>query len=235
MAHESIHELTAAYALHALDEREAAAFEAHLADCEACRRELASLAETAASLAFVPETAPPPPRLRTRVLDRATRERPRENVVPLRRRPLFQAVTATAAVAVAAAVAFGVWAASLQRRLDRERSASASQAQMAHIAASPDARRIAFGGGHGMLIIGPKGTALLVLNKLPPAPNGRTYEAWVIRSDTPVPAGTFHGNGGDMMAPLGQPVPRGAVVAITVEQDGGTKAPTQAPIMQVQA
>ena len=109
MANDSIHELTAAYALHALDERDAATFEAHLAGCEACRRELASFADTAAALAFVPEDAPPPADLRDR-------ERERAVVVPLRRRPLFQAMAASAAVAAAAAVGLGVWAADLQRR-----------------------------------------------------------------------------------------------------------------------
>ena len=46
-----IHDLTAAYALDALDEHEAREFEAHLAQCERCRDELARLSESAAALA----------------------------------------------------------------------------------------------------------------------------------------------------------------------------------------
>jgi len=37
-----IHELTAAYALDAFDPGERSAYEAHLAGCERCRKELAS-------------------------------------------------------------------------------------------------------------------------------------------------------------------------------------------------
>ncbi|GAA3613370.1 anti-sigma factor [Microlunatus ginsengisoli] len=63
------------YALDALDEGERAAFERHLAGCEQCRRELAEFTETAARLAALSETAPPP-ELRSAVLGAIARVRP---------------------------------------------------------------------------------------------------------------------------------------------------------------
>ena len=39
----TLHDLTAAYALDALDDEDARAYEEHLAHCERCRDELASL------------------------------------------------------------------------------------------------------------------------------------------------------------------------------------------------
>jgi anti-sigma-K factor RskA len=55
-----LHDLGAPYALDALDADEAAAFEAHLAGCEACRQEVASFRATAAMLADETAVAPPP-------------------------------------------------------------------------------------------------------------------------------------------------------------------------------
>src|ERR1700716_4770443 len=81
-----IHELTAAYALDALDPEERVTYEAHLAQCARCREELASLGETATALAFGVTSPAPPERLRSQILAAATAER--ENVVPLpMRRP----------------------------------------------------------------------------------------------------------------------------------------------------
>jgi anti-sigma factor RsiW len=63
-----IHESTGAYALDALDRPELAEFEAHLATCETCRKEVAGFSETAAELTLL-SLATPPPRLRANILD----------------------------------------------------------------------------------------------------------------------------------------------------------------------
>src|SRR5690242_15880496 len=98
----SLHELTAAYALDALDDEDAVAFRDHLRSCSRCRDELRSLTDTAALLAYGAPPADPPRELRDRILSTARAERP--NVVPLRPRWAVPAAAA-AAVAVAASVA----------------------------------------------------------------------------------------------------------------------------------
>jgi anti-sigma-K factor RskA len=76
---------------------------------------------------------------------------------------------------------------------------------------------------------------VLVVSKLPSAPAGMTYEAWVIpRGGTPQPAGMFNGSGGTAMVHLAMKVPRGAMVAATIEHAGGASAPTSTPIMSAQ-
>jgi hypothetical protein len=62
------HVLAGAYVCDALDRPELEAFEAHLAQCETCSLEVAELRATVAALA-VTAIEPPPPGLRTRVLD----------------------------------------------------------------------------------------------------------------------------------------------------------------------
>ncbi len=69
-----VHTLSGAYAAHAVGAHDRAAFEAHLVGCESCRSEVAALRETAAELARLVETAPPP-RLRMRVLAATARVR----------------------------------------------------------------------------------------------------------------------------------------------------------------
>jgi anti-sigma-K factor RskA len=72
---------------------------------------------------------------------------------------------------------------------------------------------------------------VLVVRQLPAAPAGKTYEAWVIpRGGAPKAAGLFHGGSAATVVRLRQPVPRGAVVAATVERAGGVPAPTGTPI-----
>ncbi|MGZ4441003.1 MAG: zf-HC2 domain-containing protein, partial [Gaiellaceae bacterium] len=49
---DTTHELSAAYALDALEPEDARAFEEHLAHCERCQEEIASFSETARALAY---------------------------------------------------------------------------------------------------------------------------------------------------------------------------------------
>lgn len=70
-----IHGAVGSYVVHALDENELNEFEAHLAACETCRREVLEFSETAAHLGSLVETAPPPA-LRGSILDAIQQVRP---------------------------------------------------------------------------------------------------------------------------------------------------------------
>ncbi len=127
MEPQGIHELTAAYALNALDPAEEAEYEEHLRHCPQCREELTGFQETTAALAYAVEGPAPPPGLRDRIVDAALAERP--NVVPMRRRALPVALGAAAAVAAGVAIALGIWASSLSSSLDDERAARAQESE----------------------------------------------------------------------------------------------------------
>jgi anti-sigma factor RsiW len=229
MEAKALHDLTAGYALNALGPSEEEAYEEHLARCPRCREELASFAEVAGTLAYGVETPPPAPGLRDRILEQARSERP--NVLSLR--PRFVTVTrAVAAVAACAAVGFGVWAITLSRQLDRERSA---ERRIEAVLGSSSARPIALSGGRGTLFVAPSGRAVLAVSKLERAPRGRTYEAWVIRRGTPERAGLFEGGGSLALVPLDRTVPNGARVAVTLERAGGVDAPQGQPLFSASA
>jgi anti-sigma factor RsiW len=63
-----MHENAAGYALYALDPAELVEFEAHLAGCEFCQREVAEFSRTAAELSLL-TVAAPSPRLRAKVME----------------------------------------------------------------------------------------------------------------------------------------------------------------------
>jgi anti-sigma-K factor RskA len=221
MAHDAVHDLTPAYALDALDERERAEYEAHLATCESCRAELASLQESASSLAYSVPAPAPPPQLRERILEQARSER--SNVVALRPRRINYALGAVAAVAATIAVALGIWNAMLLSERD-DRS----------VLTNPDARVIELpeqGPIAGRLHVDTDGEATLVVDSMPTAPD-KDYEIWVIEGETPRPAGVF--DGGRRIVRLSRPVPPGASVAVTLERNGGVQRPTTQPLFVVE-
>jgi anti-sigma-K factor RskA len=230
MEADTLHELTAAYALDALDEQDEREYEAHLARCPRCREELASFTETATSLAYGVESPAPPLDLRDRILERARAERP--NVVPLRRPAWRSWTAAAAAVAACAAIGLGIWAVTLSRSLDRERTAKEQQASLVSIVSDPAAQRFTLSGAHGTLVVSQTGAGALLVSNLRPAPSGKIYEAWVIQGKTPHRAGTF---GEAKPFKLTRPVPQGAVVAVTLERRGGVDAPTTKPLTAAQA
>jgi anti-sigma factor RsiW len=160
-----LHELTAAYALDALDADEAEAYEKHLGQCEECREQLAGLNETAGALAFATVAPAPPTRLRAVILERAAAER--SNVVPLLRRRWVVRGLAVAAAA-AACIVVGLTVALSQK----------SHTNYVGIGVVRNA----------------DGTATMTVSGLRAAPHGKTYEAWVIVGSKAAPAGLFSGS-----------------------------------------
>lgn len=217
-----VHELAAAYSLDALDEEDRARFDAHLPDCEDCREAVAAFLETAAALALDAGAPAPPPGLRGRILEQARAEGP-ATVVPLRRRVPVASVAA--ALAACAALGLGIWAAHLHGSLDRERAASRA---LTALLAEPGTQRYDMPTG-ASLVRAADGQAVLVVSKVGAAPSGKTYEAWVIpQGRPPLAAGTFGGRG---VAQLTRNVPRGATVAVTLEDAGGAAQPTTPVLM----
>ncbi len=225
-----IHELTAGYALDALDADERQAYEEHLAGCAQCQEDLASFWEVTGALALA-ATGPEPPReLRERIVAAARSEM--QTVVPFRPRrlPPTQALGALAAIAAVALVALGLWAVSLHRSLTDTRSALADQRTVAGVLADSGAERVRLVAGSGSLVKSGQNSVLVVDNLLP-ARAGKTYQVWVMRKRVaPAPSGLFAG-GRHSVVLVGHKVKPGDVVAVTLERAGGAKAPTTTPIV----
>jgi len=183
-----IHALSGAYAVDALDDTERAEFELHLAECAACRAEVASFHETAALVAET-ETVTPPDSLRQGVLAGISRIRPLPPETPetpetpvtsgpadelaVRRRRLPALLVAAAAVVL---IAFG---AVLWHPWQHDRTASIA----GQVLQASDAVRITEpvpGGGELTLVRSASlDKAVLVGRDVPDAPDGKTYQMWL--------------------------------------------------------
>jgi anti-sigma-K factor RskA len=213
-----LHDLTAGYALDALDPDERARYEEHLASCERCRDELQGFWQVAGALGRAAGGPTPPTSLGERILEQARDERP--NVVPLRRRITAPVLASAAAVAAVVAVALGVWSLGLSRDLDDANSVLA-------VLSDPNARVHESADGEANLVVTPTGRAALVVRRLAPAPAGKDYEIWVFENGVPQRAGLFDRAG---VAMLSRRVAPGQTVAVTLEPDGGVDAPTSDPL-----
>jgi anti-sigma-K factor RskA len=214
---DALHELTAGYALDALEAADAHAYEQHLAHCERCQVELGTLSAAAAALAFGVPPAEPPAELRERILDAARAER--SNAVPFRKPYGFARLhpaRVLAVAATAAAVGLGIWNVALHERLDRSHEAL---------------RSVGLHGAAGSVVLGAGGQGTMVVADLAAAPAGKTYEAWVIVDGKAQPAGTFAAGGKTVVVHLRRPVPSGAIVAVTIEREGGSQQPTESPFI----
>jgi len=238
---ESIHLLTGAYAVDALDGDERSEFESHLTGCDDCRQELRGMTETAALLAQA-EAVVPPAALKAAVLSRidSVRQLPPVEVAPV---VALRTRRTNRLLAVAAAV-LAVAAASLSLLLAQARSnnseLSAQAQSVARVLTAADAHTVTSefaGGGRGAVTVSAtQGSAVLVATALPSPPSGQTYEMWFIDADGKArAAGTFvPGPNGSAALPLTGSPAGSAAVGVTVEPAGGSTQPTTKPILAVQ-
>ncbi|HET8561298.1 MAG TPA: anti-sigma factor [Marmoricola sp.] len=239
----SIHALSGAYVVDALDDLERARFETHLAGCADCRTEVQGLREAATRLAETTAT-PPPPALRDRVLADITRVRPLPPEEPTGReatpaparttaahaRPrrhwarLLAAAAAVLAIAGVGTVATHPWQGSNQGQLSlADRVLTARDAQRT---------TATFPGGASATVVRSvsQGRAVIVTRRMPAAPRGKVYELWLQDpSGTMQPAGLMP-PGADQTVLLKGDAATAKAVGITVEPAGGSPRPTSTPI-----
>jgi len=105
----------------------------------------------------------------------------------------------------------------------------------------PDTTSVSFGPGQnappkGRVFMNPSKGVLLIASNLPPAPQGKRYEMWVIpKGGKPVPAGLFQSesDGSAMHIQLGSvDLTATQAVAVTMEDAAGAQVPTP-PILFV--
>jgi anti-sigma-K factor RskA len=72
----------------------------------------------------------------------------------------------------------------------------------------------------------------LVAENLPSPPEGKVYEAWLMRDGVPEPAGVFEPpDEGAAAMPIESSLKNTDAVAVTVEPSGGSSMPTSEPLM----
>ena len=189
---------------------------------------LAAPADTA-----VAEAAPAPARPPATPLDLAAARAARADRRP---RPVWRWLLEAAAVV--ALVGVVSWDVVLQGQLDAARhqaallgSALATAAQAGSVTATLQGSGPA-AGVSGFVVAGTGGTDYMVVSGLPDPGAGRTYQAWYLKGQTAVSAGTFT-LGPDGVTVVGMSATTGTVsaVALTIEPAGGSDQPTSQPIV----
>jgi hypothetical protein len=232
-----IHALSGAYAVDALDDQERELFEEHLADCSACRAEIASLREAASLL---PETsyAAPPPALRNKVLADIGKVRPLPPLpaqepavrdIRSARRRRFP-VGLAAAAAVLAVIGVGVAVTQPWENGTTQRTPTAAELVMQ--AADAERLTLAVGDAEATIVRSVSlGQAVIVTHDMPPPPDGKLYELWLqAPTGEMAPAGLMP-EGSDNTFLLEGDASDAIGAGITVEPaPDGSKVPTTEPI-----
>ncbi|MEY2583298.1 MAG: hypothetical protein QOE09_3147 [Ilumatobacteraceae bacterium] len=179
-----IHQLAAAYALDAVDERERAEFEAHYPTCPICRPEVAGFRETLSQVASSVAAAPPTS-LKTNVMEQIGTTRQLSPLLPdsvvdlathrRRRQMIGRALTVAAALLLIATGAFIIG-----QRSSSDDYAVAAAAVMSR----PDVRIAALdatGTGSFRVAWSPSAGRIVVLGDglADPGP-GKAYELWLV-------------------------------------------------------
>jgi anti-sigma-K factor RskA/putative zinc finger protein len=215
------------YAAGLLEPSERREAELHLDACAECRAALLSEERTAWTLAEA-ASRPPPPALRARIV--AAHARSTRSRAPGRSWPRLALVAGLAIALVAVVVDLQA----TRAQLDRE-AALASEYRAALAALAGGGRVVALSAaeqaaGRGSLVFAPDGGSYLVL-EMPTPPEGKAYEAWVIRDGEPLPAGVAPARGGVVVIRLTAPARPGDVAAVTLEVAAGVEKPTTPPIL----
>jgi anti-sigma-K factor RskA len=233
-----------AYALGALESREAAALQQHVSDCAGCREELGKSQRTAALLSLSAPIEGARSQLRDRILAQAERERYK---LPLRRRLVPNRRTSMRALAFGG-VAVLVFAVFLQAQLSNLRgdkdelqnqlSAASSeleqQRQIVAVLSAGDTQKVAMepaslrSRAESVYNWSPDSAAgFIVCRNFPELPAGRVYEVWFVAGELAEPIATFSPQDGGCQIPMDMSRmtwrPQG--IAITVEPTGGSSRP----------
>jgi anti-sigma-K factor RskA len=204
---ESMLELAALRGIDALEPEEAALIDRHMFECAECCAEFARSRAAGTALALS-ASAPPPASLRERVLSSAVKIR---RIRPWYRQTAVQAAAAAAVVLIAV----GSWVVT-HRTTEQQFAAKCTPSglECGAVVASGGSLRLQAHGLHAL-------------------PAGKVYQAWIIHPEqTPIPEPTFTvSNSGEGSVEMPGTPGKGDVVAVTIEPDGGSQAPSTKPVL----
>jgi anti-sigma-K factor RskA len=231
MDHDRFDELKDAFVLGALPEEERREFEEYLAAHPERQAEIDELGAVAGLLALSPHEQEPPPQLRRSIIDVVEAEAQRPRAEPrsgLARMREFLDVR-NIALGAAALLMIGLfsWNVLLQGQIqDLQDQAQSPQAPQVVVLDGSGAARQA-----KVEVMVHDDQAVLMADDMPPVPEDRTCQIWVIENEVPKPSGIFEPDDGPIAVVVENSVDRGDTIAVTLEPEGGSRKPTTEPML----
>jgi anti-sigma factor RsiW len=227
-----VHALSGAYALNAVTDIERQQFERHLAGCEICTEEVASLREAVSELSAL--TAEEPPlELRGSVLAAIGETRQLPPVVAPQTGVARQTPRRLLLAAAAAAVVVGGVGVGVARPWQDDAGSSQVVSVADRVLRAEDAQRVTQefdGGAKATVVRSPSvGRAVLVTSDMPAPPEGSTYVVWLQQGDAMVNAGAM-AKSPDQTVLLAGDAGTASAAGVTVETDPEASEPTTEPI-----
>jgi anti-sigma-K factor RskA len=235
MDHGRFEELKDAFVLGALADEERRQFEDYLAAHPERQAEIEELGAVANLLALSPEEHEPSPELRQRIMDvvgaEADRPRAEPRSWPARMRE-FLGVRGLA-LGAAALLVIGLlsWNLILQREIQ-------DLQEQAHRPQFPqDSRMVELkgpgteDGAQAQVMILHNERAVLMAEDMPPVPEEKTLQIWVIEDNVPKPGGLFEPKKEWVVVVVEAPLDGADQIAVSVEPEGGSRKPTTDPML----
>jgi anti-sigma-K factor RskA len=222
LTHDELRDLIAPYVLGAVEDEERAIVRAHILSCEECMKAADRHSEVTAWLDNEVDPAELPAGFTDRVMGAAVPAASAAEVVPLRRQRRWPYLAAAAMI-----VAITV----LSLSLFETRSDLQFQERVVGALVREDGMTLDGSTGAVGRMVPTSDGGIFVASGLQDAPDDHTYQLWVIRGEQPVDAGVFDVENGVVALDVDASLEGADGVAVTVEPDGGSAAPTSDPIL----
>ena len=244
MTHAEMDDLYELFVLGALDREEAREIEKHLEEgCTYCSARVREANELAAVFAGLAEPVQPPAELRERVLRTVAPPRPAAAKAERKHTSWFGGMLALGAACVALTV-FCLWLGAQTDAMHNQLAAVQQERDQLEAAlkglSRSDTRTVQFGKANqpaGRVFVNRTGGLVFTASRLPRIASDRTFELWLIPpKGAPRKAGLFRSDANGDTVQISnaaiEPATTSAV-AVSVEPDGGSNAPTTTPIIVV--
>jgi len=225
MDHGRFEELKDAYVLGALSEAERHEFEEYLTSHPELQSEVEELGAVASLLALSPQELEPPPQLRSRILEAVGGEA--THAAEDRRSAWIGELLRVRNLALGAAVllVIGLFAWSMFL-WEEVQDLQASQQRIIVLEGSGVAEEV-----RAEVVVLESGRAVLMAENMPPVPEDRTMQIWVIENDNPQPGGLFEPEDKLVAIAITHPLRGADAISVTVEPEGGSRKPTSHPML----
>ena len=236
MDHERFEELRDAYVLDALPDEERREFEEYLAAHPERQAEIEELKAVTGLLALSPEEREPSPELRLRLMRVVEPEAVRRRTSSLSWLARMGEYLSVRNLALGAAALLVICLFSWNMLLQGEVRNLQGRVQNLQ-APQQESRMVALKGSeaaHGahveVIILGDQ-RAVLMAEDMPPVPEEKTFQIWIIVNDVPQPSGLFETKDDPVATVIDRPLRGADAVAVSVEPEGGSPEPTTEPML----